>query len=110
MHRPMTSLTTTVRGFFPKYIQKRTFWEYVNMMFNKPDPERIKQVGPDRACAEWVLKNGGSVVWADGKTLSDYNFLPHDDTPTKKIIAIDGTNSAISHYGFPHLSMCLVIC
>ncbi|KAI8421726.1 hypothetical protein MSG28_009701 [Choristoneura fumiferana] len=48
-------------------------------MFNKPDPERIRLVGPDRACAEWVLRNGGKVVWVSGETLADYNMLPSDD-------------------------------
>lgn len=73
------------------------------MMFNKPDPKRIKLVGPDRACAEWVLRNGGKVVWADGKKLADYNSLPPEDQEVPKLIEIDGTDSSISHYGFPHL-------
>lgn len=90
--------------FSPTSYQKRTFWEYVNMMFNKPDPDRIKLVGPDRACAEWVLRNGGRVVWAGGKKLADYNSLPPDNQPVPKLIEIDGTDSSISHYGFSHLS------
>lgn len=84
----------------------RCFWEYVNMMFNKPDPDRIKALGPDRACAEWVLRNGGKVVWADGHKLGDYNLLPPDNQKVPKIVEIDGTESSISHYGFPHLSGC----
>lgn len=75
------------------------------MMFNKPDPDRIKSLGPDRACAEWVLRNGGKVVWTDGKQLDDYNLLPPETQSVPKIVAIDGTDSSISHYGFPHLSM-----
>ncbi|XP_041980126.1 ATP synthase subunit s, mitochondrial [Aricia agestis] len=90
----------------PNVSSVRYFWEYVNMMFNKPDPERIRLVGPDRACAEWVLRNGGKVVWADGKTLSDYNALPSDSNAVPKIAEIDGTDSGISHYGFAHLSGC----
>lgn len=74
-------------------------------MFNKPDPDRIKALGPDRACAEWVLRNGGKVVWADGHKLGDYNLLPPDNQKVPKIVEIDGTESSISHYGFPHLSM-----
>lgn len=74
------------------------------MMFNKPDPERIKNVGPDRACAEWVLRNGGKVVWSDGRKLDDYNLLPSDEQSVPKIVEIDGSESSISHYGFPHLS------
>lgn len=83
--------------------QTRSFWEYVNMMFNKPDPARILLVGPDRACAEWVLRNGGKVVWTDGKRLEDYNNLPAEDIPVPKLKEIDGSDSSISHYGFAHL-------
>ncbi|KAL4713166.1 hypothetical protein ACJJTC_018811 [Scirpophaga incertulas] len=86
--------------------QYRYFWEYVNMMFNKPDPTRIKQVGPDRACAEWVLRNGGKVVWTNGQKLDDYNKLPSDDIKMPQLTEIDGSDSSISHYGFPHLSGC----
>lgn len=84
--------------------QTRRFWEYVNMMFNKPDLERIKRFGPDRTCAEWVLRNGGKVVWVGGKVLSDYNLLPRETVSVPKISEIDATNCGISHYGFPHLS------
>ncbi|XP_034829342.1 ATP synthase subunit s, mitochondrial isoform X1 [Maniola hyperantus] len=90
----------------PKTQPVRFFWEYVNMMFNKPDPERIKSLGPDRACAEWVLRNGGKVVWANGKKLDDYNLLPPESQTVPKIVEIDGTDSSISHYGFSHLSGC----
>ncbi|KOB65632.1 ATP synthase coupling factor B [Operophtera brumata] len=76
------------------------------MMFNKPDPERIKQLGPDRACAEWVLRNGGKVIWADGKATADYNLLPSEEESVPKITEIDATDSGISHYGFPHLIGC----
>ncbi|CAG9787789.1 unnamed protein product [Diatraea saccharalis] len=79
------------------------------MMFNKPDPQRLLQVGPDRACAEWVLRNGGKVVWANGQSLADYNNLPPEDEIQQKLIEIDGTDSSISHYGFPHLSNILNI-
>ncbi|CAK1555329.1 unnamed protein product [Leptosia nina] len=87
-------------------MQARSFWEYVNMMFNKPDHERIKTLGPDRACAEWVLRNGGKVIWADGKQLADYNSLPPETESVPKVAVIDGTESSISHYGFSHLNGC----
>lgn len=93
------------KPLIPRHGQTRTFWKYVNMMFNKPDPERILQLGPDRTCAEWVLRNGGSVTWSSGKKLADYNNLPTEDTPVPKIVEIDATDSGISHYGFAHLSM-----
>ncbi|XP_045521990.1 ATP synthase subunit s, mitochondrial isoform X2 [Pieris brassicae] len=57
----------------------RKFWEYVNMMFNKPDLERIKTLGPDRACAEWVLRNGGKVIWADGGCTQLWKIILHNN-------------------------------
>lgn len=89
-----------------QHAQKIFFWGYVNMMFNKPDDERVKKLGPDRTCAEWILRNGGSVVWSNGRKLADYNKLPSDDVAVPKIAEIDGTDSGISHYGFPHLFGC----
>ncbi|XP_064292178.1 ATP synthase subunit s, mitochondrial isoform X2 [Plodia interpunctella] len=76
------------------------------MMFNKPDPKRIELVGPDRACAEWVLRNGGKVVWEGGRKLADYNSLPSEEEGVPQLVEIDGSDSSISHYGFPHLSGC----
>ncbi|XP_026318725.1 ATP synthase subunit s, mitochondrial [Hyposmocoma kahamanoa] len=96
----------TRKYYSPQIRQTRSFWEYVNMMFNKPDPARILLVGPDRACAEWVLRNGGKVVWTDGKRLEDYNNLPAEDVPVPKLKEIDGSDSSISHYGFAHLAGC----
>lgn len=67
------------------------------------DQERIRSVGPDRACAEWLLRNGASVRWKGfSKHLSDYNSLPSDET-RYYIQAIDATDSGITHVGFPHL-------
>ncbi|XP_061714367.1 ATP synthase subunit s, mitochondrial-like [Cydia pomonella] len=86
--------------------QVRCFWEYVTMMFNKPEAERIQRVGPDRACAEWVLRNGGTVEWVGGQKLADYNMLPANDQPAPKLAVIDATNSSISYYGFSHLIGC----
>ncbi|PZC72722.1 hypothetical protein B5X24_HaOG210701 [Helicoverpa armigera] len=108
----LCALPRTVLGavapkiFIPRNNHVRNFWEYVNMMFNKPDTDRIKQFGPDRACAEWVLRNGGKVVWAGGKRLADYNLLPPEKQHVPKLVEIDGTDSSISHYGFPHLIGC----
>ncbi|XP_045499199.1 ATP synthase subunit s, mitochondrial [Colias croceus] len=99
-------LNLTLRQNVRSSLQKRSFWEYVNMMFNKPDADRIKLLGPDRTCAEWVLRNGGKVVWANGNRLADYNSLPSEKQSVPKLAEIDGTGSSISHYGFPHLSGC----
>ncbi len=67
-------------------------------------------MGADRAAAEWVLKNGGSVKWSDSEEwLKDYNSLPNEElVREKKIKEIDGTDSSISHIGFTHLSIQLL--
>jgi len=67
------------------------------------DYERIKSIGPDRACAEWLLKNGASVRWKGfSEYLKDYDKLQSDQTQYY-IQAIDGTDSGITHVGFPYL-------
>ncbi|CAB3226862.1 unnamed protein product [Arctia plantaginis] len=110
LHTSRYNIKTAQKLYIPISYQVRSFWEYVNMMFNKPDTDRIKEFGPDRACAEWVLRNGGKVVWSDGQALADYNALPSESLHSKKqLIAIDGTDSSISHYGFPHLIGCTML-
>jgi len=70
------------------------------------DPTRIEQAGADRAAAEWLMRCGAGVRWKNAKTyVKDYNSLPAEGTPERyQIEEIDGTDSAIMHIGFPHLS------
>lgn len=35
--------------------QKRFFWGWVNMMFNKVDGERLQKLGYERCAAEWFV-------------------------------------------------------
>lgn len=64
--------------------------------------KRVEEVGPDRACAEWLLRNGASVRWKNAKDyLSNYNSLPGVDQKFY-IQGVDATDSAIHHYGFQH--------
>lgn len=83
---------------------KRQFWGWLNAVANKVDDERIKEVGPDRAAAEWLLRCGGKVRWNTspvGTFTSDYNALP--SAKHLKIAEIDGTESTIMSDGFPYL-------
>ncbi|XP_046422220.1 ATP synthase subunit s, mitochondrial [Neodiprion fabricii] len=85
----------------------RSFFYWITIMFNRVDENRVKEVGPDRACAEWLLRNGAAVKWReDGSILSDYNALSSLEEPQKHIEAVDATNSAISYHGFPHFNGC----
>ncbi|KAF4529163.1 hypothetical protein B566_EDAN017686 [Ephemera danica] len=86
-----------------QYMSKRNLWGWLNTIFNRVDASRIKEVGPDRACAEWLLRCGASVRWQNSKTfIKDYNSLPNEGK-SYKIVEIDATDSAVMNVGFPHL-------
>jgi len=84
-------------------LQKRHLWGWLNSVFNRVDQSRIKEVGPDRACAEWLLRCGAGVKWDRGDEWTrDYNSLPVGNYRLK-ILEIDATDSAVMQIGFPHL-------
>lgn len=75
------------------------------------DDDKIRDLGPERAAAEWLIRNGAKVVWSKrpDQLYSDYDAIVNDDTDERKyekdtIIAIDATGSSINHVGFPYLS------
>lgn len=85
---------------------KRNFFYWVYLQFNVLDEARRKQLGPDRTCAEWILRNGGSVKWTDSTTvLADYNELPPEGT-SKFLQEIDASNTSIMENGFVHFKGC----
>ena len=68
------------------------------------DHSRVAAVGPDRAAAEWVLRLGGSVKFADlDYWNSDYNRLPSGGKDTLKLEQIDGSGASITSNGLEHL-------
>ena len=72
--------------------------------FSRVDQDRIKEAGPDRACAEWLLRCGASVKWKNKNFWEkDYNQLPGSNFERYKIEEIDATSSAIMAIGFQHL-------
>ncbi|BES93491.1 ATP synthase [Nesidiocoris tenuis] len=89
--------------------EKRTFFGALNAIFNSVSTDRIKQVGPDRACAEWLMRNGAHIRWLGQEDfVAHYNSLPldpeeHGSYHIEEIFARDAT---ISHHGFPHLRGC----
>uniref|UniRef100_A0A182XFD3 KANL3/Tex30 alpha/beta hydrolase-like domain-containing protein n=1 Tax=Anopheles quadriannulatus TaxID=34691 RepID=A0A182XFD3_ANOQN len=81
----------------------RQFWGWVNMMFNRVDRARLKKVGPDRLCAEWLLKNGAKAKFVkDARVHVHFNALPDESLPVL-MEELDGTDSGIMHIGFDHL-------
>ncbi|XP_075555989.1 ATP synthase subunit s, mitochondrial isoform X1 [Dermacentor variabilis] len=84
--------------------QKRLFWQWLNAVFNRYDRDRIKEIGPDRAAAEWLIRCGAAVRWSGAiKFHSDYNTLPSTSSNAYKIEEIDATDSSIMEIGFPYL-------
>lgn len=93
-----------------KYVlPSQNLWSWLNIVFNYVDKSRIKEVGPDIACAEWLLRNGAFVKWVGSKSeLQDYNQIPK--CPTGKYIQqINATESSIMGYGFEHFRNCKYI-
>ena len=88
-------------------VSTRGFYAWLNSIFNRVDPNRIKEVGPDRACAEWLIRCGASVKWVNSqKFMKDYNSLPVGGGPMFKIEEVDATDAAIMEIGFPHFKNC----
>ncbi|XP_011505280.1 PREDICTED: ATP synthase subunit s, mitochondrial [Ceratosolen solmsi marchali] len=70
------------------------------------DKDRINKVGPDQACAEWLLRNGAFIKWCGSKKyLKDYNLIPQEMSHLQ-LQSVDATDSAIHHVGFLYFSGC----
>nr|XP_037839871.1 ATP synthase subunit s, mitochondrial isoform X3 [Chlorocebus sabaeus] len=88
----------------PWSCDSRYFWGWLNAVFNKVDYDRIRDVGPDRAASEWLLRCGAMVRYhGQERWQTDYNHLPTGPLDKYKIQAIDATNSCIMSIGFDHL-------
>ncbi|XP_071477314.1 ATP synthase subunit s, mitochondrial-like [Diadema antillarum] len=81
----------------------RSLWGMLNAVFNQVDRSRIREVGPDRAAAEWLLRCGAAVRFRDfEKWTEDYNLLPAGGRDKLKLVEVDATDSCIMHIGFEH--------
>lgn len=88
----------------PRFSGRRHFWGWLNAVFNRVDYERIKEVGPDRAASEWLLRCGAKVRYQGfERWQEDYNGLPTGPLGKYKIQGIDATESCIMYRGFDHL-------
>ncbi|XP_049816952.1 ATP synthase subunit s, mitochondrial isoform X1 [Aethina tumida] len=84
----------------------RSLFHWINIQFNAVDEDRRKDFGPDRTCAEWILRNGGSVKFTkNGAPMADYNELPNEEIPLK-LEEIHAINCSIMKNGFKHLDGC----
>jgi hypothetical protein len=65
---------------------------------------RIKEIGRDCAAAEWLVRNGSTVKWADNERFqSEFSQLPQTNHGLYKLVEIDAKNSSIMDIGFQHL-------
>lgn len=92
-----------------KALTLRSIFGALNVIFNKVNEERVKEVGPDRACAEWLMRNGAFIRWkGESNLVKLYNDLPLD--PEQKgdyqIEEIAAHGASISHHGFQHFHGC----
>ncbi|CAL7943229.1 unnamed protein product [Xylocopa violacea] len=85
--------------------QNRSFFYWLTVVFNRVDEKRRKEIGPDLACAQWLLRNGASVRWkGHSEQLTDYNVLP--DSGNYFIEAVEADNAGICDIGFQHFEGC----
>jgi H+-transporting ATP synthase F0 complex subunit s len=80
---------------------------YINLyisefsVLSRYDRKRVQEIGPDRACAEWLLRCGGSVRFKNWNSLTvDYNAIP---TSASKIEEIRAVKACITFDGFAYL-------
>lgn len=101
-----TPILSYLRSSAKVHQNRKLFW-IVAIAFNTIDAERLKLVGPDRLCAEWVLKNGGgvSLVEEPSRFFRDYNALP-PESRRFRIKSVDASNSSIMKIGLEHLKSC----
>ncbi|XP_025407149.1 ATP synthase subunit s, mitochondrial-like [Sipha flava] len=89
---------------------RRNLWQWVANSFNQFDEERANEIGPNLACAEWLMKNGAKVRCRGCKEfVSHYNCLPtgydfHRQFKIEQVYA--GEEASISHIGFAHFKDC----
>lgn len=104
----MSSLTVLSRKLWDKgttqCIGKRSFYMWLNFVFNRVDEGRIEEFGPDRVAAEWVLRCGGGVKFKHlDKWTWNYNAIP--DGPSRKLAleGIDAKGICVTTGGLQHL-------
>jgi len=72
-------------------------------LFARPDKDRIKEVGPNRACAEWLLRCGATLKWkGSDRFQTDYHALPPSDFWSFVIEEVEAVEAGIMYVGFEH--------
>jgi len=92
---------------------RRTFYRLLTSITNQPDRERIKELGPDRSCAEWLLRCGATLRWKGAESWQkDFNTLPPGGVATQskyRIEEVEAVEAGIMDVGFDHFDGCTEI-
>jgi hypothetical protein len=73
------------------------------------DRKRVQEIGPDRACAEWLLRCGGSIRFKNwGSFISNYNTIPMGTPGQFKIEEIRAIKACITSEGFAYLGYLII--
>lgn len=87
----------------------RPFWHFVYYAFNRVDVQRLAEVGPDRCCAEWILRNGGAITLSDRpkSLITNYNSLSSTNAANAfQLHTIVAEDIGLLSIGFDHLKGC----
>ena len=104
---------------WPHGITEQMFFPPISIPWHTPftcrvDYSRVEEVGPERAAAEWVLRNGGKVKLSIyNNWTTDYNRLPSEaDVVLEAIDAQGGSliDVGLDHLGELHLFACMPVC
>lgn len=105
----MKSVVGLHKMWFNYMSTARPFWFFIYYAFNRVDTDRRSEFGPDRTCAEWILRNGGAISQCDQprKLITNYNCLPQA-LPSRRfrVHTIVADNLGLLAMGFEHLKGC----
>lgn len=64
-------------------------WPTCLLDSSRVDGDRIKEIGPEKAAAEWLIRNGAAIRWKNqAKFVSDYNSMEVTTRPGDTIEGI----------------------
>merc|ERR1712080_46948 len=86
-------------------VSHRSFYNWLIDVFNRRDESRLKEIGPDRAAAEWIIRNGGKIKFASSHSwMENYASLPGGSRDTgHRLVGIDAQGVSLTNIGLMHL-------
>ncbi|XP_022788079.1 ATP synthase subunit s, mitochondrial-like isoform X2 [Stylophora pistillata] len=106
--RPWRNLVA--KGVAESIGPERSFYSWLNFVFNRVDEERIKEFGADRVAAEWILRCGGTVKFKNfEKWIQNYNAIPDGPKGKFSLEAISAKGISVTTGGLQHLVFCRLL-